>query len=78
MISEFISIFIEVFQRLLLSFLLYIYYNADLLNLIENKVNKMSLEFIDDIIYKVKEDMNIENIYKIKKILKKTEIKKET
>jgi len=49
------------------------YYNADLLNLIENKVNKMSLKFIDDIIYEVKEDTNIENVYRIKKMLMKTE-----
>jgi len=49
------------------------YYNADLLDLIENKVDRMSLEFIDDIIYKIKEDTDIENVYKIKKMLMKTE-----
>ena len=73
MTSELISTFVKVSQGSSLSSLLYMYYNADLLDLIENKVDRMSLEFIDDIIYKVEEDTDIKNVYKIKKMLMKTE-----
>ena len=73
MTSELILTLVKVLQESLLSLLLYMYYNADLLDLIENKVNRMSLEFIDDIIYEVKGDMNIGNVYRIKKMLMKAE-----
>jgi len=49
------------------------YYNADLLDLTENKVDRMSLGFIDDIVYGVEGDTDIGNVYRIKKMLMKAE-----
>ena len=56
-----------------LSSLLYIYYNADLLDITSEKIDTMSLEFIDDIVYRVQSESDTENICKIKRLLEKAE-----
>ena len=52
----------------LLSSLLYIYYNTNLLN-ITSQYRVTSLEFIDDIVYEIQDKSNKENICKIMYIL---------
>ena len=54
---------IDISQRSLLSSLLYIYYNTNLLN-ITSQYWAIDLEFIDNIIYKIQDKSNKENIYK--------------
>ena len=56
-----------------LSPLLYMYYNADLLDITSGKIDTMSLGFIDDIVYGVQGESNTGNIRKIKRLLEKAE-----
>lgn len=51
------------------------YYNADLLDIIEEqKEDEIGLGFIDDIVYRVERESDMENARKLKKILKKAEV----
>ena len=52
---------------------MYIYYNADLLDVTRDSTNTMSLKFIDDIVYRVEGESDTGNIQKIKRLLEKTE-----
>lgn len=49
------------------------YYNADLLDIVQQKENTMSLDFIDDIVYGVKRFSDKENVCRFNDILQETE-----
>jgi len=53
--------------------LLYIYYNADLLDIAKHSTETLGLGFIDDIGYGVKGYSDKGNIHKLGKVLKKAE-----
>jgi len=56
-----------------LSPLLYMYYNADLLDIAQEHGNAMSLGFIDDIVYGMKGYSDEENVDRLSSILRETE-----
>ena len=56
-----------------LSPILYMYYNADLLEVTKDEVDTMSLGFIDDIVYGVEGESDKQNVRKLKKLLQGAE-----
>jgi ribonuclease HI len=57
-----------------LSPLLYMFYNADLLDITDGQDNAFSLGFIDDVVYGVKGMSDTGNVRKLKQILQKAEV----
>jgi hypothetical protein len=71
--SDSISIPVGIPQGSPLSPILYMFYNADLLDITEHQSNTVSLGFIDDIVYGVERATDKGNARKITGILKKAE-----
>src|SRR5947207_11715153 len=70
--SKQISTSVDVSQESSLSSLLYIYYNANLLN-IASQHRAIDLGFIDDIVYEIQGKSNKENTHKLMHILNDAE-----